>query len=119
MIRTDFVQRIQESLTFLKANGDPVTFEKGNYFLYLNWTNKFITIHDARKSKRAPRGRSSTEAVDYLINSTDNGAWIGPFERFSKALAVAILLKKALLFHTHEEVSIGEVGLVDVPYKFL
>ncbi len=119
MQRKDFVQGLKEVFTFLETNGVQITFESGDFFLYLNWTNKLVTIHNAQSSQRAPRGQSSAETPDYLLNPTDNGAWVGPFDSFSKAYTIAALLKKALLFHAHEEVSLGAVGLVDIPYKFL
>ncbi|MBF0472435.1 MAG: hypothetical protein HQK91_08535 [Nitrospirae bacterium] len=60
------------------------------FFLYINWINKFISIHRSDSSdlvkKKLPEEKGST------FSETRNGIWQGPYSSYLEAVGFAKLI---------------------------
>jgi hypothetical protein len=94
---TDVVNELQTQHIHFSGNG--------NYVLYVNTTNNSITVWEINNALNDPK-RSRFSQVDYKqlknlanppgkIRGTDNGVWIGPFNKF-EAMGFALHLNNKL-----------------------
>ena len=78
----------------INSNNQNLTFQ-GNYGLYINYTNKSLTIHhNSSAMQRAinSRRRNNTGAVPYLEpTNNNNDIWVVGFNNFTEVIAFAYM----------------------------
>ena len=80
---------------FVSSNGQVLSFQ-GNYGLYINYTNKTVTIHNNSNGMlRAIQNRrqgTTPGGVTYLLpTQNDNDIWITGFSQFTDVVAFAYM----------------------------
>lgn len=121
MTQQDILSAKQVIENFLRNNGVLSIYSdstnSNDWGLYVNWTNKSISLHGPSSSDWR-RAVNSSETTANIFSVTSNGMWIGPFLGFEIAYAFAELLRRALYLNTHEEVLItSSRGISSQPIK--
>lgn len=120
MTQRDVLSAKQTVENFLRANGVTSIYStstSGSWGLYVNWTNKVISLHGPSSSDwRNAVNTSGTVANTFAV--TSNGMWIGPFSTFDMAYTFSELLRRALYLSVHEEtVLTSSRGISPQPIK--
>ena len=77
-----FMQSLKETETFISQQNDPP------YYLYLNHTNRYVSIHASNSSDIPPNPPTQTT----IFEKTENGFWYGPLSSYVDALSFAVTL---------------------------
>ncbi len=94
---------INDVKDFLNNNVETSIYAKStnnSWGIYINWTNKSITIHGPNSQECNQTSQSNN--ILNMFNETSNGVWLGPFDSFCKAYTFASLLKQVLYLKTQK-----------------